>query len=63
MIAAAVALLLWWAASLVWLPAVKVLHGRKLMLSLALIMVVRPWRLLLRNITALFHRAKRYTWE
>ncbi|MGN0210559.1 MAG: glycosyltransferase [Muribaculaceae bacterium] len=63
MIAAAVALLLWWAASLVWLPAVKVLHGRKLMLSLAPIMVGRPWRLLLRNITALFHRAKRYTWE
>lgn len=63
MIAAGVCLLLWWAASLVWLPAIKALRGRRLLLSLAPIMVVRPWRLLLRNVTALFHRAKHYTWE
>lgn len=63
MIAAGITLLLWWAASLAWLPAIKALHGRHLCLSLAPIMLVRPWRLLSRNITALFHRAKHYTWE
>lgn len=62
-IAASVAFILWWAASLAWRPAIKALHGRRMLLSIAPIMAIRPWRLLLRNITAMVHPPKHYTWE
>ncbi len=60
---AAVALLLWYPAALVWRPVCRVLFGRRMLLSLPLLAATRPLRLMYRAAYCMTHRGKRYTWQ
>lgn len=61
--AAGVAAALWYGGGMVWIKARKALCGRRLLLTLPLLLATRPIRLMWRRIYALTHRSKRYTWE
>lgn len=60
---ATLVLLLWYLTGLLWRPAVKILHGRRLCLTLPLLAFSRPARQSWRNARALLFHGKRYTWE
>ncbi len=60
---AAAILILWYAAGLVWMPAVKILNGRRLCLTVPFLALTRPLRLSWRYIRSTLSHGKRYTWE
>jgi len=60
---AATVLAMWYAAGMIWRPAVKALHGRRLMLTLPMLAFSRPARQGWRNARSMISHGKRYTWE
>lgn len=59
----AAVLILWYLTGLIWTVAVKVLHGRRLLLTLPFLAFFRPVRKFKRGLRSIFKHGKRYTWE
>ena len=59
----AIALIAWYATGLTWYKCMRVLNGRRLLLTLPFIALSRPCRQLLRSIIHRSRHSKRYTWE
>lgn len=55
--------LLWYSVGLLWNPAVRILRGRKLLLSTPMLAFTRPVRILHRTAASMLRKNKRYTWE
>ena len=62
-ICAAVTLVCWYLAGLVWCNVMTALRGRRLLSSVPFIAALSPLRRLYRRIYASMHRHKQYTWE
>lgn len=56
-------LLCWYLTGMLWNPALKILRGRKFMLSTPLLAFTRPLRIVSRTSRSLIFKGKRYTWE
>ena len=59
----ATVIVLWVMAGMLWRPAMNVLHGRRLFLTLPALAFTRPVRQTWRNVRGVLFHGKRYTWE